>query len=125
MAHYAEFGYYRDEYEGGIEKEADFKKCRRIAESYIDQYTLNRITDPETVPGLKDCTCEMTEAVFDVCYKDDGQVKKSETTDGYSVTYVTEVSDGTDWTALLGQNMYQICRRYLLHTGLLSRSLKC
>lgn len=60
MAHYAEFGYYRDEYEGGIEKEADFKKCRRIAESYIDQYTLNRITDPETVPGLKDCTCEMT-----------------------------------------------------------------
>ena len=32
MAHYAEFGYYRDEYEGGIEKEADFKKCRRIAE---------------------------------------------------------------------------------------------
>ena len=105
MAHYAEFGYYRDEYEGGIEKEADFKKCRRIAESYIDQYTLNRITDPETVPGLKDCTCE--------------------TTDGYSVTYVTEVSDGTDWTALLGQKMYQICRRYLLHTGLLSRSLKC
>ena len=63
--------------------------------------------------------------VFDVCYKDDGQVKKSETTDGYSVTYVTEVSDGTDWTALLGQKMYQICRRYLLHTGLLSRSLKC
>ena len=43
MAHYTEFGYYRDEYEGSIEKEADFKKCRRIAESYIDQYTLNRI----------------------------------------------------------------------------------
>ena len=91
MAHYTEFGYYRDEYEGSIEKEADFKKCRRIAESYIDQYTLNRITVPEAVPGLKDCTCEMTEAVFDVCYKDAGQVKKSETTDGYSVTYVTEV----------------------------------
>ncbi len=125
MAHYAEFGYYRDEYEGSIEKEADFKKCRRIAESYIDQYTLNRITDPETVPGLKDCTCEMAETVFDMHYRDDGQVKKSETTDGYSVTYVTEVSDGTDRTALLGQKMYQICRRYLLHTGLLSRSLKC
>ena len=75
MAHYTEFGYYRDEYEGSIEKEADFKKCRRIAESYIDQYTLNRITVPEAVPGLKDCACEMTEAVFDVCYKDDGQVK--------------------------------------------------
>lgn len=125
MAHYAEFGYYRDEYEGSIEKEADFKKCRRIAESYIDQYTLNRITDPETVPGLKDCTCEMAETVFGMHYRDDGQVKKSETTDGYSVTYVTEVSDGTDRTALLGQKMYQICRRYLLHTGLLSRSLKC
>ena len=96
MAHYTEFGYYRDEYEGSIEKEADFKKCRRIAESYIDQYTLNRITVPEAVPGLKDCACEMTEAVFDVCYRDDGHVKKSETTDGYSVTYVTEVSDGID-----------------------------
>ena len=91
----------------------------------IDQYTLNRITVPEAVPGLKDCACEMTEAVFDVCYRDGGQVKKSETTDGNSVTYVTEVSDGIDRTELLGQKMYRICGRYLLNTGLLSRSLKC
>lgn len=101
------------------------KNADALQKAILTSTTLNRITVPEAVPGLKDCTCEMTEAVFDVCYKDAGQVKKSETTDGYSVTYVTEVSDGTDWTALLGQKMYQICRRYLLHTGLLSRSLKC
>lgn len=124
MYAYATYRYYVEEYGGTAIPEADFAKCIRQASSYIDYYTMNRITAPDRVANLKDCACEMAEAAYDVLYKNNGEVKKSENTDGYSVSYVTEVSDGGDRTELLRCKLYQICRRYLLHTGLMNRRVR-
>ena len=121
---YANYKHYVEEYGGTKIPETDFAKCIRQACSYIDYCTMNRITAPDGVVNLKDCACEMAEAVYDMAYKDDGMVKKSENIDGYSVSYATEAADGVDKAGLLNGKLYQICRRYLVHTGLMSRRVR-
>ena len=49
---------------------------------------------------------------------------KSETNDGYSVTYITEGQDGQTAEELLRKKVLEAARVYLLPTGWLSRSLK-
>ena len=49
---------------------------------------------------------------------------KSETNDGYSVTYITEGQDGQTAEELLRKKILEAARVYLLPTGWLSRSLK-
>ena len=91
------YGYYVGEYGGDIIPEQDFKKAKKQAEAYIRHLTYARgdifVEENEAV---NDAVC----AVAEVYYKYNAQQQtgtapvKSENNDGYSVTYVTEQSDG-------------------------------
>lgn len=122
---YASYEYYRDEFGGTAIPESLFRRCADFAGRQIDFFTFRRITDPDSVEGLKDCACEMAEAVYNIRYRDNGKVKKSENIDGYSVTYLTEQKDGEDAGALLRGKLYAICSTYLMHTGLMYRGIGC
>ena len=120
---YASYEYYRDEFGGTAIPETLFQRWANIASRQIDYFTFGRITDPGSVKNLPDCACEMAEAVYNIRYKDSGKVKKSESIDGYSVTYLTEQKDGEDADALLRGKLYGICSMYLMHTGLMYRGI--
>lgn len=49
---------------------------------------------------------------------------KSESNDGYSVTYVTEAQDGQTAEEALRKKIFEAIRLYLLPTGWLSRKVK-
>lgn len=122
---YATYEYYRDEFGGTAIPEAQFRRCVNFASRQIDYFTFDRITGPDSVKNLPDCACEMAEAVYNIRYKDNGKVKKSENTDGYSVTYLTEQKDGEDADTLLRRKLYAVCSTYLMHTGLMYRGIGC
>lgn len=75
---------------------------------------------------VKDAVC----AVADVyCSYDQKQASagmvKSENNDGYSVTYVTEQTDGQTAEEVLRKKAYAAASAYLLPTGWLSRKVGC
>ncbi len=59
----------------------------------------------------------MAETVFQ--YSPEKKEKKSESIDGYSVSYVTETTDGDNSVAVMKRKLYSIARYWLLNTGLL------
>lgn len=117
---YATYEYYTTTFGGSEIPGERFIRCINLAGTYIDRFTYGRIKDPASVDGLADCACEMAEAVYAAKYKQDGsREKKSESIDGYSVSYVTEQKDGEDANALLARKLYSICSLYLMDTGLM------
>ena len=91
------YGYYAVEYGGKIIPEQGFQKAERQAEAYIRHLTYVK-GDIFAVENdiVKDAVC----AAAEVYYKYNAQQQsgtplvKSENNDGYSVTYVTEQTDG-------------------------------
>lgn len=121
---YATYEYYRDEFGGTAIPEELFQRCMNHASRQMDYFTFNRITESEVADIVRDCACEMAEAVYEVRFKGrdaDGKVRKSENIDGYSVTWLTEQKDGEDADTLLRGKLYGICSTYLMHTGLMYR----
>lgn len=120
------YGYYADEYGGNIIPEQDFKKAKKQAEAYIRHLTYARgdifVEENEAV---NDAVC----AVAEVYYKYNAQQQagtspvKSENNDGYSVTYVTEQSDGKTAEEVVKKKAYDAAYPYLLPTGWLSRKV--
>jgi hypothetical protein len=119
---YATYSQYVQEYGGSLISENDFKKMILKASRYIDYFTDNKITQDNLnkYPELVMCSCEIADAI---CNHSDanGKVKekKSENTDGYSVTYVTESVDGSLVDSMLKRKAYEIARVHLMNTGLL------
>lgn len=119
---YATFAYYVETYYGTAIPEESFKKAIRKASQYIDHFTFGRITEEnaEEYPTLPDCACDMAEAVYKMLGSSGTEKeKKSENTDGYSVTYVTECVDGQSKEAVLKKKLLSIAKLYLSETGLL------
>lgn len=118
---YATYEYYRNEY-GGEMALGDFSKAIAKASQYIDNFTFGRITegDIETYPSLTACACEMSEIIYRMS-SNGGMVRevKSENTDGFSVTYVTEGMDGMLAEDMLKRKLYAVAETYLMQTGLL------
>ena len=91
------YGYYADEYGGKTIPGQDFQKAERQAEAYIRHltYVKGDVFAAEN-DMVKDAVC----AAAEVYYKYNAQQQsgtplvKSENNDGYSVTYVTEQTDG-------------------------------
>ena len=117
---YATYDYYEDEYGGSVLSDTDFPYFVRKASAYIDQFTFGRINEGNVnkFPSLPACTCDIAEMIFFAKVKD-GKEKKSEITDGYSVTYVTEGTDGMIAEEKLKRKLYSIAKLYLINTGLL------
>lgn len=116
-----DYRYYREEFGGEkISTESSFKRIKNSAEAYLNYFTFGRIRDDKEHQNLiKNCLCEMCDIIYDIAVKDGGKVKKSENTDGYSVSYVTERVDGQDSQKALEAKLYRITRIYLENTGLL------
>lgn len=125
MAAYADYTYYTDTFGGSLIPEVDFNRSVMTAGLYIDQFTYGNITDGNKgdIKGLQDCACDMAESVYKMLYSSaaasGGGEKKSETIDGYSVSYVTSQKDGEDIRTALSRNLYAIATLYLSGSGLL------
>lgn len=124
---YVDYAYYASEYGGEIISEKKFSRYERRAEAYIRKITYVRgdIFSAES-DMVKDAVC----AVADVyCSYDQKQASagmvKSENNDGYSVTYVTEQTDGQTVEEVLRKKAYAAASAYLLPTGWLSRKVGC
>lgn len=110
--------------------EADFSKVEAKAEAVIGYLTyINGDIFAKEDNRVKLAVCAAAEVVHyhnNQASANGNQAAgvKSETNDGYSVTYITEGQDGQTAEELLRKKILEAARVYLLPTGWLSRSLK-
>ena len=119
---YATYEYYIEEYCGETIPDKAFQKVIAKASRYIDRFTFGRITEgnKHEFPSLPACACDMAETIYRIQGADGTtKEKKSETTDGYSVAYVTEGADGKIAEDMLKKKLYSIAETHLITTGLL------
>ena len=115
---------------GGNIPAADFPKVEAKAEALIGYLTyINGDIFAKADDRVKLAVCVAAEVV----YYQNAQTSatghqaagvKSESNDGYAVTYVTEAQDGVTAEEFLRKKVLEAVRLYLLPTGWLSRSLK-
>lgn len=126
---YATHQYYQEKYFGvTISDEPTFNRLARKASLYIDQFTFGRINEGnvDKFPSLPACVCDMADIIFFEEGTDGSKKeKKSESTDGYSVTYVTDGVDGKTAEEKLKRKLYSIAKLYLINTGLLYCGVDC
>lgn len=115
--------YYTNNY-GGIEIPEDrFKWAEQKAVIYLENFTFGRLKDADVDDIVRNCICDMSEVIYRFEKQGSEKVKKSENTDGYSVSYVTELADGQDRQDAMRKKLYGIAECYLMNTGLLSFEL--
>lgn len=124
MVSYIDLEYYQNFFSDISVPYDSFERIAREASLFVREITFNRIDEENITEEVKDAVC----AVCEVIYKEEKELEntngreiKSENTDGYSVTYVTEQQDGVSRQDMLWNKKYQAVRPYLLHTGLLNR----
>lgn len=124
---YVDYAYYISQYNGSLSEE-EFIKAERWSEAYIRELTYVRgdifLTDLDMV---RDAVCAGAEiyASYKKKQESDKRSIKSESTDGYSVTYVNEQVDGQTAEELMKKKAYEAIKMYLLPTGWLSRKIRC
>lgn len=119
---YATYEYYSSEYCGEMIPKKAFRKMITKSSRYIDYFTYGRITNEnrDMLPALSSCACDMAETIYRMCGEDGLRREiRSENSDGYSVTYVTEGTDGEAIEAKLEKKLYAIAKTYLESSGLL------
>ena len=114
---YVDFTYYKNDYGGTqIKTENDFKRVENISEAFVNQVTFGRIARLSSiVDSIKDAICCVADTVAVQSEKREAVVK-SESNDGYSISYADAMND----TALHNE-MYRAVRSYPANTGLLNR----
>lgn len=113
---YVDFSYYSDTYGGKKIAKADFDAAEKYTEVVLYKITFGRIKRlPEIPDEVKDAICAMAEIYVRERKKTPGV--KSETIDGYSVTYGD--SGNTAGSSRIVHLMYQEANTYLANTGLL------
>lgn len=122
MKNYIDYNYYlRAECWNKIDN-VDFSRIARKASAFVREITFNRITEENLSDDVRDAVC----AVCEVLWQDEllrkqygGREVKSENSDGFSVTFVTEEAAGRTHEERLQKKMYAVARTYLAHTDLL------
>lgn len=125
MFPYADYTFYTDHACGKLEKES-FEREVLAASFFLRYITLGRSdrTQPES---LRYAACAIADMYGEQKQKaaSGGMGKKSENTDGYSVSYASEIKDGENLEAFLDRKAMQIAGKYLSGTGLLERKVGC
>ena len=85
---YADYTYYTEAFGGTRLSQQEFDSCCEKAQSYIDYITLGRASSALS-SAVKNAVCAAAE---EICKGDFAFGIKSESTDGYSVTYSDEFS---------------------------------
>lgn len=123
MQEYADYGFYIQSYCGTME-ESDFNRHILSASQYI-RYLTQNASDRYEGEELKYAACAAADLYCAACAGEPGKTVKSENNDGYSVTYVTEGTDGETKEELVSRKIYAEVRKWLLPTGLLRRKVRC
>ena len=91
---YADFMYYRNDYGGvQIKNERDFKRMEKISEAFVEQVTFGRIATLVSITdSIRDAICCVADMVAVQNEKREAVVK-SESNDGYSISYADAVND--------------------------------
>lgn len=125
MQAYADYAFYAETYHGEME-EVDFERHALSASQYIRYLTHGR-SDGYEGDELKYAACEAADILYSSYQREaDGTgEKRSENTDGYSVSYVTQAKDGETGEELANRKMSGAIRKWLLPTGLLYAGERC
>ena len=110
------FEFYQEVYHGSIADDKNFDNAELESEAFIDMITFGRIGRLEEIPDcVKFAICSVTDAMVKFSESRKNNVA-SESNDGYSVTYVSGVTD-----ADCNREMQSRARRWLANTGLMYR----
>lgn len=126
---YVSYDYYSQTF-GGTLSEADFNKAEAKAEAVIGYLTYingDIFAKEDNRVELAVCAAAETVHFHNTQTSANGNQAagvRSESNDGYSVTYITEGQDGQTAEELLRKKVHEAVRVYLLPTGWLSRVLK-
>lgn len=117
------YKYYSDVYGGKMIKEEDFKSCSRKAVaiiSYLTMYDLSdqlNALDDETENPLFNCVCRIMETQ---AKSGESYGIKSESTDGYSVTY----GDNHEQSQVMNDIQMYLSNLGLTYAGVTGRNVK-
>ena len=125
MFPYANYKFYTKKAHGKLEKDS-FEKEVLEASFFLRYLTLGK-SDKVQPESLQYAACAIADMYAEQNQKAaSGEMgKKSENTDGYSVSYVSEMKDGETLETLLNGKALQIAKKYLTGTGLLDRKVRC
>ena len=120
MERYADYEFYAEVYDGRSIPEEAFSGAMLKASAYLNRITFGRIQVPYP-EEVRYAVCELAELQhkYDKEARDGNREVKSENNDGYSVTYVTEGTDGESPNVVLHRKMYAAAKVWLGNTGLL------
>lgn len=125
---YVDYDFYQKTLGGNIPEEA-WPRAEMQAEAHIRALTYIK---GDIFAKADDCVKAAVCAAAEVIYNNEQQASKtggaagvkSESNDGYSVTYVVEATDGQTAEQALRKKVLEAVRLYLLPTGWLSRKVK-
>lgn len=131
---YVDYTFYTGTY-GGTMSEQDFARYEPRAEAYIRYFLFSKasIMEQEPVIGLQMAVCAVSDVLYGyytakasrTAQGGSGAAVKSESNDGYSVTYAVEQADGETEETYLRKKAYDVAYLYLLPLGLLNRKAGC
>ena len=128
MMAYADYTFYEEVYKGELLNLNNGDIALLHATQYIKHLTLGK-SEAYAGDEKKYATCAIAEIYAQVnglikTAKGNNAEKKSETTDGYSVSYVTQSKDGESREELFERRAYESAKYWLANTGLLNRRVR-
>lgn len=121
---YVSYDFYKKAF-GGIIPAESFPRAEMQAEAHIRALTYINgdifATESDTIMVA---VCAAAEVIYQHEKAGSTTGLRSESNDGYSVSYVTEAQDGQTTEEVLRKKVYEAIRLYLLSTGWLSRKVK-
>ena len=122
---YVNYDFYKNTL-GGTIPEDEFGAVEAQAEAHISYFTyINGDIFAKESDRVKLAVCSAAEVIYNYTKNHTGGAGlRSESNDGYSVSYVTEAQDGQAAEGGVRKKVYEAIRLYLLPTGWLSRKVK-
>lgn len=118
---YADYAYYKDSFGGALTAE-EFNRYARKAERFLNYVIMGKISD--VTEPVKNAVCAAAEAVTEIreSVQNIPQGIKSESTDGYSVTYNNYNAE--ELAEREKRAMYKAIKQELSGTGLLYQGVR-
>lgn len=125
MKTYADYAFFIEQYGGAMDEES-FRKAIIGASQYIRYITMNR-SDNTDAEEIKYAACAVADVYYSTIIAEQsgkGSGKKSENIDGYSVTYITDRTDGETVESVFKKKAYETVKPWLGPLGLLYKGVR-
>jgi len=131
MLQLVDYEYYTNTYKGISIPADSFDNYAIKASSKVNYYTFDRITNDNIDNNIKNTACEIADLIYSQFLlkeqvSNSNTIKTSETVGPHSVSYFNNInllSKDILSNSELDEECYQICYRYLVHTGLMYRGV--